>query len=89
MNIPVEQKFLIITEPWLTKVGSTKDLKTLRKADFTFALQELRHKVYGDILTKDAVVNIKTMLLKSTIGFKPVREDLFRRLVWIESHLVN
>lgn len=86
----IRSDFISVTRPWIEKIEVTKDLKPLRKAMFFLFIKKLAnwdHDIsdedFGTILKKH-IPSLRDEIFSSPIGGKKVREDIWRRLLWME-----
>lgn len=88
MNKEIVIAFMTVTKPFIERVESTKDMKPIRKALWfrdligirdPSAIADLDTKSFGAILC-----NIRDSIIKSDIGGKTTRADIWRRLLWVE-----
>jgi hypothetical protein len=81
--------FVVICNHWLKRVGETKDLKPLRKEPFKLQLEKIMSVMSDDDL-KNRVILLATLpylkedITQSKAGARKIREDLWRRLLYIE-----
>ena len=89
---PIANDFLTVTKPFVDKVMATKDLKTVRTAQWFKRLTALRGIV--NMLEADRktaalgamllIPALRQEIAESDIGGKAIRADIWRRLIWIE-----